>query len=156
MKHARIFALSATVTTAVTLTGCTMGLAMKGMNGIQSCPPEAMTAANQNYSVLLDVQPGQGAEVLDGLTADRQMKLTLKGGDVVEAYMYRTGHPSCRNMPTEREFTPVLVSGEGLVLGVGDVAFEHFRSQSLQVKEIGSTEKPRDTSLIGMWKSLPF
>lgn len=139
------------------LQGCTTGLAMKAMNGVGMCPPGAIQQANEVSAALGQLAVGDDIRVLEHMTPERRMVLTLRGGGDVEARLYRTGHPRCRNMPTEQDFTPVLVDAQGLVIGVGEVAFHHARSQSLRVVEVGGGDAAREPlTFSAMWKAMPF
>ena len=140
------------------LGGCTTGLAMKAMNGIGMCPPEAVAEANQNFAVLSDLAPGQSVNALDGLTAERRIDMTLRSGERVEALLYRTGHPRCRNLPTEGEFTPVIVDGQGIVLGLGQAAFMQYQHQAMSSRDESpqAESSTQPTTMVGLWKELPF
>ncbi|MCP5404875.1 MAG: hypothetical protein H6922_01435 [Pseudomonadaceae bacterium] len=123
---------------AVLVSGCTTGLAMRAMNGVGACPPDALRTAQENYGMLQSVRVGEGADRLQGLVAEREMVLHLRTGEVVKAELYRTGHPQCRNMPTEEDFTPVLVNELGLVSGMGNIAFAQTRARASRVEEVGA------------------
>lgn len=142
---------------ATSLAGCTTGLAMKAMNGIGMCPPGAVHEANQVAALVGQLAVGDDARYLEGLQAERTLMLTLRSGEEVQARLYRTGHPRCRNMPTEQDFTPVLVNGQGLVVGIGEVAFHEFQRGAVRTQEVGAVEQPREPwTLTGMMKALPF
>lgn len=137
------------------LSGCTTGLAMKAMNGVGMCPPSVMQNAQQVDAVLRDVSEGTPVEALEGLTVERRMELTQRGGGMVNVLMYRTGHPRCRTMPTETEFTPVMVQN-GVVLGVGDEVFNQYRRTSSHVEDVTPEEPEEEMTLGRLYKSLPF
>jgi hypothetical protein len=141
---------------AAALSGCTTGLAMKAMNGIGMCPPDAVATANQNFAVLSEVAPGQSANQLSGLTPERHIAMTMKGGDQVDALLYRTGHPRCRNLPTDGEFTPVLVDAQGLIVGIGPAAFEQYRAAALNVQDETPKGPSEPVTVSGLMKALPF
>ena len=140
---------------ALALSACTTGLAMKAMNGIGMCPPSAMQSAQSVASVLQNLPIGSPAAELEGLTVERRLDLTQRDGRTVSALMYRTGHPRCRNMPTEEEFTPVMVQ-DGQVVGIGTEAFNEARRTSRTIQDV-TPEAPEDPMTFSrFYKSLPF
>lgn len=141
----------------IVLAGCTAGLAMKAMDGIGICPPSVMQNAQAVDGVLQGIEVGStSVSALEGLLVERQMAMTLRDGSGrVDALMYRTGHPRCRNMPTEEEFTPVMVK-DGVVAGVGMVAYQQFVMGSSDVRDV-TPEGPEEPMTFGrLYKSLPF
>lgn len=148
--------LTLILATATTLAGCTTGLAMKAMNGIGMCPPEAIATANSNFAVLSELAPGQSVNALADLTPERRMAMTLRSGEQVEALLYRTGHPRCRNLPTEGEYTPVIVDSQGIVLGIGEAAFGQYHRAALTSEDETPQAASQPTTLVGMWKAMPF
>lgn len=145
-----------TTCAAVALAGCTTGLAMKGMNGAAACPVGAVRDANQTFATLQNLHVGDSADMLEGLPVERRLALGQRDGSTLEAFLYRTGHPRCRNMPTENELTPVLVDGNGLVQGVGEVAFMEARRTATERKDLTPEKEEEPTTFVGMWKALPF
>jgi len=116
MRHyARLTLLS-----SLLLTGCT-SLAMEGLNGTGACPVDAVAVTTGNVSGLNGLTPGATVNDLSGLTGpEKRQKIRLMDGRSVEVWSYRTSYSLCRNMPTEEQFTPVIVDANtGLILGVG-------------------------------------
>lgn len=137
------------------LSSCTTGLAMKAMNGIGMCPPGAISAAQQAAYVLDGVQVGSSVDALAGLEPERRINMSMAGASDVVALMFRTGHPRCRNMPTEEEFTPVLVQ-DGFVVGVGMEDFRSFQIRSSHVRDMTPEVPPGPLTFSQVYKSLPF
>ncbi len=144
-----------TACTALALASCTTGLAMKGMNGAAACPVGAIAGANQNFGVIQNLHVGDSADMLEGLRAERRIALGQRDGSTSHALLYRTGHPRCRNMPTENEFTPVVVDANGLIQGIGDVAYLQARREATSSRDL-TPENDEPTTFVGMWKALPF
>lgn len=144
-----------TACAALALGGCTAGLAMKGMNGAAACPVNAVRDANQNFAVIQNLNVGDSADLLEGITPERRIALGMRDGTTLEAQLFRTGHARCRYMPTEHEFTPVVVDGNGLVRGVGEAAFNEARRAASASRNL-TPEPDEPTTFIGMWKALPF
>lgn len=129
---------------------------MKAMDGVGICPPSVMQNAQAVDGVLQGVEVGStSVSALEGLLVERQMAITLRDGGMVSALMYRTGHPRCRNMPTEEEFTPVLAQ-DGRVVGVGMVAYQQYVMQSADVRDVTPDEPEEPMTFGRLYKSLPF
>lgn len=113
------------------LSGCT-SVALNGLNGIGACPAAAVRNANTNYYVLSNLPPNPTVNDLAAAAPEDRDRLTLRDGRTVEVWSYRTGHPRCRNMPTEEEFIPVVVDpATGAVLGIGSALGRQFRTQAV-------------------------
>ncbi len=102
------------------LTGCTTGMAMMAMEGTAHCPPSAFQVAQYNAVTLQSVQAGDSRNILlSSIGIPEQVKeVTVSKGDIFEVFFYRTGHKACRSMPTNEEYTPVVLK-EGVVIGKG-------------------------------------
>jgi hypothetical protein len=111
----------------LSLSGCLTTLAMEGLNSTEACTPSAVREAMGNAVILSNVQAGSSIASLAGLSGpERKTSMMLAGGQMVDVLGFRTGHNRCRNMPTVAEFTPVILTHQGLVLGLGENALRHF------------------------------
>ena len=123
------------------LSGCT-SVALNGLNGVGACPADAVRTASANYYMLSNLPPNANVNDLSGEPSERD-RLTMPNGRVVEVWSYRTGHPRCRNMPTDVEFTPVVVDpASGAVLGVGNQADREFRTMAVARADLTPSATP--------------
>lgn len=131
--------IAAMLAAATTLASCTTGLAMQGLNGVASCPPEAMRAANANVGTLQTVRIGQTAEDILAMGAtvpEQKFALVYRDGTQMEVWYYRTGHPRCQYSPSEYEFTPVVVDAANTVQAVGANDVKPYLAQATKRKRI--------------------
>ncbi len=113
------------------LSGCT-SVALNGLNGAGACPADAVRTASINYYVLSNLPVNPTVDDLAAAEPAERDRLTLRDGRTVELWSYRTGHPRCRNMPTEEEFIPVVIdTSSGEVLGVGSQLGRQFRNMAV-------------------------
>jgi len=114
------------------LSGCTMSMAMKGLNGVGACNPETFRAIQTNVSGLSNMPLPASIDTLNNYTTtpERTETLALRSGETAYVYYYRTGHPRCRNGGDEAEFTPVVLNASYQVLGIGPTAHRLILNQT--------------------------
>ncbi len=117
---------------AVSQSGCLStftSTAMLGMEGNGHCPPGVQQQAHQLAYDLQYIPPGIHASQLPTTLATpaEKTQITLQRGEVLDLWLYRTGHEKCRGMPTEKAFSP-LVLQNGYVWGGGTAYYNQYIS----------------------------
>ena len=126
-----------TLCLTLSLSGCTMSMAMKGLNGAGACNPETFRAIQTNVAGLSALPLPASIDTLNNYTTtpERTETLALRGGETAYVYYYRTGHPRCRNTGDEAEFTPVILNSHYEVLGIGPTAHRLLLNQTSARKD---------------------
>ena len=76
------------------------------------CNPQTLRQARYFAANSYYLEQGQSKyEVLQmlGSPEKNQKRYARANGAPVEVFLYRTGHKACRNMPTEENYTPVVL-----------------------------------------------
>jgi hypothetical protein len=105
---------------ALSLQGCGAALAMRGLEGHGYCPTGLHERAGYIYQYLNEISSNTPVETVVqtiGLPEVRTQEV-LSNKSRVEVWHYRTGHENCRGLPTETDFSPLVV-GNGKVYGGG-------------------------------------